>query len=202
MSDETSKPKPKFEVVEPTTVDDPYDLAKLRVSQDFLEQTPVKKLLTTVPIRKPGQQEWVRIHSGVDYRSTMALLELKEDREVFIVSPDLAPELQGEYHIATLFTAMTRTGTLFLWPVRVPAADGRVNEWHKSMADAAEHAMKGWVRIKANMSLRGYDIFVPDKTFPDREWPNLTYQEILRIAAKDRLILSLDHSAVRLLRGS
>jgi hypothetical protein len=58
------------------------------------------------------------------------------------------------------------------------------------------------VRIKANMSLRGYDIFVPDKTFPDREWPNLTYQEILRIAAKDRLILSLDHSAVRLLRGS
>ena len=40
------------------------------------------------------------------------------------------PELQTECFIATLFTAITRTGVLFMWPVRVPAADGRTNDWH------------------------------------------------------------------------
>jgi len=45
----------KLKIAEQT--DDPYDLAKLRVSQDFLETAPVKKLLTTVPMRKPGPQD-------------------------------------------------------------------------------------------------------------------------------------------------
>ena len=50
----TMTEKPKLEVIENAVSDDPFDLAKLRVSQDFLETTNVKKLLTTVPIRKPG----------------------------------------------------------------------------------------------------------------------------------------------------
>jgi hypothetical protein len=39
--------KPKLELLENAVSDDPFDLAKLRVSQDFLETTHVKKLLTT-----------------------------------------------------------------------------------------------------------------------------------------------------------
>ena len=45
--------KPQLELVENAASDDPFDLSKLRVSQDFLETTNVRKLLTTVPIRKP-----------------------------------------------------------------------------------------------------------------------------------------------------
>ena len=117
--------KPKLEVVENAVSDDPFDLAKLRVSQDFLETTNVKKLLTTVPIRKPGAQDFVRVHPSPQYRETLALLELKEDREIYIVNLAAVPELQTECFIATLFTAINRTGVLFMWPVRVPAADGR-----------------------------------------------------------------------------
>jgi hypothetical protein len=47
--------KPRFEIVDAVS-DDPFDLANLRVSQDFLENTAAKKLLTTVPIRKPGRK--------------------------------------------------------------------------------------------------------------------------------------------------
>ena len=36
------------------------------------------------------------------------------------------PDLQNECHAVNLFTAITRTGVVFLWPVRVPAADGRL----------------------------------------------------------------------------
>jgi hypothetical protein len=34
-----------------------------------------------------------------------------------------------------------------LWPVRVPATDGRSNDWHVSANTAAEHGMKGWTRL-------------------------------------------------------
>jgi hypothetical protein len=56
MSDETAKPK--LGLVDASNSDDPFDLARLRVSQDFLAATPVKRLLTTVPVRKPGPQDF------------------------------------------------------------------------------------------------------------------------------------------------
>jgi hypothetical protein len=193
--------KPKFELIENAVSDDPFDLAKLRVSQDFLETTNVKKLLTTVPIRKPGPQDFVRVHPSPQYREILALLELKEDREVYIVNLAAVPELQIECFIATLFTAISRTGVLFMWPVRVPAADGRRNDWHVSAATAAQHAMTRWIRVRANMSLRAYEIFEAESSIPDPVWPELSFEAIYRIAFKDRLITSQDHPVIKRLRG-
>jgi hypothetical protein len=188
-------------LVENATSDDPFDLAKLRVSQEFLETTNVKKLLTTVPIRKPGPQDFFRIHPSPKYREVLAFIELKDDREVYIANLSAVPELQAECFIATLFTAMTRTGVLFLWPVRVPAVDGRTNDWHTSAAAAVQHAMKSWVRVKANMSLRAYEIFEAESSIPEPEWPELTFDAIYRIAFKDRLINGPDHPVIKRLRG-
>ena len=124
-----------MELVENAASDDPFDLSKLRVSQDFLEATHVKKLLTTVPIRKPGPQDFFRVHPSPKYREIFAFVELKDDRELYIANLAAVPELQADAYIATLFTAITRTNVLFMWPVRVPAADGRVNGWHQSAAE-------------------------------------------------------------------
>jgi hypothetical protein len=190
-------------LVEAAASEDPFDLSKLRVSQDFLENAGigVKKLLTTVPIRRPGPQDWFRVHSSPKYRETLAFLELKEDREHYIVNLAAVPELQPECYIATLFTAITRTGTLFMWPVKVPAADGRVNEWHQSAAVAAEYAMRDWIRIQARMGLGAYEISAAQGDIPDPIWPELSFEAIYRIAFKDRLITSSDHPAVKRLRG-
>jgi hypothetical protein len=193
----TEKPK----LVGNAVSDDPFDLAKLRVSQDFLETTNVKKLLTTVPIRRPAAQDFVRVQPSPQYRETLALLELKEDREVYIVNLSAVPELQTECFIATLFTAISRTGVMFMWPVRVPAADGRTNDWHVSAATAAQHAMTRWIRIRANMSLRAYEIFEAESSIPDPVWPELSFEAIYRIAFKDRLITSQDHPVIKRLRG-
>jgi hypothetical protein len=196
-----AKPKAKLEVVENAASDDPFDLAKLRVNQDFLETTNVKKLLTTVPIRKPGSQDFVRVHPSPEYRVILALLEWKEDRQVYIVNLAAVPELQTECFVATLFTAISRAGVLFMWPVRVPAADGRTNDWHVSAAMAAQHAMIRWVRVRANMSLRAYEIFEAESSIPDPVWPELSFEAICRIAFKDRLVASADHPVIKQLRG-
>jgi hypothetical protein len=147
----------KFEAATPN---DPLDLANLRLDQNFVETAGVKKLLTTVPVRKPNPQDFVRVHPAPEYRSALALIELKDDRETYVLPPSIARELPGEYISAVLYTTINRQGVVHLWPVRLPAADGRkITEWYRSAAEAAELAMKRWVRVKANMSLGAYEVF-------------------------------------------
>ena len=94
--------------------DDPFDLSKLRLDQSFTETAGVKKLLTTVPVRKPNPQDFVRVHAGEDYRDDFALIELKDDRETYLVLPSIAREIPGEFFMATIRTAINRQGNVFL----------------------------------------------------------------------------------------
>jgi hypothetical protein len=176
-------------------------LSKLRVNPEHLEGGAVRKLITTVPVRKPANQEFVRVRPEPSYRETLAFLELKDDRETYIVDLAAVPELQAECYIATLFTAITRTGVLFMWPVKVPAADGRVNSWHQSAATASQQAMISWVRIKANTALGAYEIFEAASAIPNPSWPNMSFVDIYRIAFRDRLINSPDHPVIKRLHG-
>src|SRR5262249_56358847 len=47
---------------------DPFNPTNLRLSQSFVETAGVKKLLTTVPVRKPSRQDFVRVHPDPAYR--------------------------------------------------------------------------------------------------------------------------------------
>ena len=72
-----------------TPADDPFDPANLRISQDFVSSSGVKKLLTEVPVRKPGPQEFVRVNSDSNYWMAVALIELKDDREFYLVKREI-----------------------------------------------------------------------------------------------------------------
>ena len=192
---------------------DPFDLASLRLNPSFLETAGVKKLLTTVPARRPNPQDFVRVHPSPDYRADFALIDLKDDREDFalidlkddredyLVRPEVLPELTGEVVFKTIFTAINRQGVVFLWPIRLPAPDDRKTEWPRSAREAAELAITKWVRLKANMSLGAYEITVAESVMADPVWPELSYQELVRIAYRDRMITTLDHPVVKRLRG-
>jgi hypothetical protein len=70
----------------PQTNEDPsFDPARLRLSQNFSESVGVKKALLTVPVRKPGRQDFVRVHPDEDYRLETAVVELKDERETYLV---------------------------------------------------------------------------------------------------------------------
>ena len=91
---------------------------------------------------------------------------------------------------------------MHLWPIRLPAPDGKHNPWHRAQADAAERAMQRWIRIMANMSLGSYDVFEAAGNIPEPSWPELPFTELLKIAFRDRLIDRLDHPVVQHLRGT
>jgi hypothetical protein len=56
---------------------DPFDLNSLRISQDFATAVGVKRLIKTVPIKKPSKEWFVRTHPDPTYRLETAVLELK-----------------------------------------------------------------------------------------------------------------------------
>jgi hypothetical protein len=180
----------------------PFDPSALRLGQSFTDMVGVKKHLVTVPVRKPNRQDFVRVHPELVYRLTpAAIIEVKEDREVYLVTPDMAQTLPGEFTVATLFTTINRQGVLHLWPVKLPGPDGKHNEWHRSAAEAAELAMKRWIRVKANMSLGAYEIFEASGDLPEPEWPDIPFTEILETAFSERIVDRRDHPLVQRLRG-
>jgi hypothetical protein len=204
--DNVSTLKPISAALTSTTsasANDPFDLANLRISQDFISSAGVKKLRTEVSVRKPGPQEFVRVHPSPEYRMAVAVIELKEDREFYLVVPAIAKDLPGEFVMVNLFTAINRQGVVFLWPVRLPAPDGKPNKWHSSAMQAAQHAMARWIRVKANMSAGYYEIFEAASTVPDPEWKDVleTFQDLLRLAFRNLLVDRLDHAVVNRLRG-
>jgi hypothetical protein len=113
MTDEAKKP-------------DPFDPASLRLDQSFVESAGVRKLLTVVHVGKPNKQDFVRVHPDEAYRSVVALIELEDDREIYLVPPAIARELVGEYKPCTLYTCVNMQGVVRLWPVKMPDPDGRI----------------------------------------------------------------------------
>jgi hypothetical protein len=182
---------------------DPYNLDSFRLSQDFASAVGVKRLVTTIPVKKPSKEWWVRTRPDAAYRLETAVLESKEDRETYLVARPLWPELSAEptFSPRLLVVAINRQGVLFLWPIRLPGSDGKIDEWSRSALDAASEAAIRWVRVSADMSLGAYRIDVASGRLPDPTWPNLTFQEIIRIGFRDKLIESWDHPVLQRLRG-
>ena len=182
---------------------DPFDPARLRLSQDFAAGLGVKKALLTVPVRKPSKEWWVQTHPDESYRIQTAVLELKEDREIYLADPTLWPELATEstFSPRALFTAMTRQGVVFLWPIRLPSPDGKIDEWSRSALEAATMAAGRWIRVAANMPLGAYEVSYSMADLPNPEWPDIPFGQLLRVAFKDRYIETLDHPVLKRLRG-
>jgi hypothetical protein len=195
---------PGVATVAPSADDDPFNPKRLRLTQDFASAVGVRKVLTTVPVRKPAREWWVRTHPDPDYRLETAVLELQEDRETYLVDPALWPELASEpaFSPRLLIAGVNRQGVAFLWPIKLPGPDGKIIAWHRSALDAAEQARSAWTRVYADMSLGAYRVEVaPALGRFEPAWPDLPMGEWLRIAFRDKFITAGDHPTLRQLRG-
>ena len=128
MSELRSIPLSTAEQQDSKPADSFDDLAALRLGQDFRSsgRVPLK-----VPVRKPMAQAFVRVRPGSEWRIDTAILEDKSEleRDRYLVSAAMREELSSECYAATLFTTITRQGSLFLWPVRLPDVGGRDNDF-------------------------------------------------------------------------
>ena len=178
-----------------------FDISKYRLSQNFTDMVGTKKIINTIPVRKPGRQEFVRTHPEEEYWFQTAVLELKDVGETYIVDGSLWGVIDQELIPKILIPTISRQGVLTLWPVRLPGPDGRHDSWNSSALDAALRAKKSWTRIVSNRSLGAYECYEAQAAIPDPEWPDLSLEEILQIAFKNKSIQNMDDPVLRALRG-
>lgn len=204
----TTKKRTVPEAVEPTNNTepakalDPFAPANLRLSQSFADTTAVKKLLTTVPVRKPNAQDFVRVRTGSEFCESFPLIQLKDDNEQYVVAAKLMPDLANEVVPVTLYLAANKQGVVFFWPVRLPGEDGKDFDAWRSAREAAEIAKEKWVRLKWNKSLGAYDIYQAENQTAEAEWPaELGYWDLIKIAFRGHIIDNLEHPVVKRLRG-
>jgi hypothetical protein len=83
----------------------------------------------------------------------------------------------------------------------VQRRDGRVDEWSRTALEAVNRATTSWVRVAANLSLGAYDLFEAAGQLGEPDWPQTPFNELLKVAFKDRFINDLNHPVLRRLRG-
>lgn len=193
----TSSPAASMPVLEP----DPFDPAALRLKASDLEGIGVTRVFTSIDVRKPKPQDFVRAHSDTNYHLDTAVLEDSADGQFYLVSQGLWQDLFREIKLVKLVLAISRHGDPFLWNAVLPAPDGRTNGWHESMLKAQQLAMKGWVRVQSDRSTSRYNVHMPVGNLPEPEWPDLSFREILRLAFQTRFIDKMDHPVLKSLRG-
>jgi hypothetical protein len=181
---------------------DPFDPAKLRLNTTTDEALGVEKPILHVPVTRPGNQMFFRVHPGPEMRLDTRVITLDTERETYLVTPDIASRNPAETRPVRLLTCIPRIGGgVFLWPLKLPRDDRRESNWNLSARKAAELGEKKWTRMQANMALGIYDVTTSDH-YPDPVWPNAALRELLRIAFDGgRLIDNEDHPVIRQLRG-
>ena len=150
----------------------------LRLNQNFAKLAEVMKELLTIPVRKPNRQDFIRVHPDDSYYLETAVLELKEDRETYLVSPEIWSELRQEIIPKVLFTYINKQGVLSLWPVRLPGEDGKLDQWNTSALEIAERAKSKWLRVVSNRALGAYEPYLATGDFQEPEFPDITFEKI------------------------
>ena len=176
------------------------DFSRFRLSQNFGNVSGVKKKLTTVPVRKPGKTQWARVHPEKKM-DTMLLKYGESGEDLYLVEPELQVEVEQLAKAYRLTLAIDRQGDPFFWPVALPDESRPLN-WHLSALEAANNAELECTRMQANMALGAYDIFAAEQDLGAPEWPELSMNELLGIAFKNKIIDRPDHLVLLQLRGA
>jgi hypothetical protein len=176
------------------------DLNTVRLSQDFAAMAKTEKLLVHVPVRKPAKHQFVRVHPGEDYRLEVGIIAIDGD-DTYLVHPAVVGAVPELVKPVRLHLYVTRHGAPALWPVKLPGEDGKTNPWYASAAEAAEVAIKKWIRLVPNREVGAYDVIVAESIPTEPTWPDKSMEELVSKAFADKFIEDEDHPLLRELLG-
>src|SRR5262249_49352231 len=139
------------------------------------------------------------------------LLTVEEEgelgKEQYLITPAVArhPDLAMERAMrrARLYRCINRAGEIFLWPVKMAGPDGKLDRWNSDAHIIAEQATKQWVRMRPGESTYVKTTCSPEAGVPEPNWPTMSFEEVMQLALRDRVITSVDHPVLqKLLKGA
>lgn len=163
------------------------------------ERPPAR--ITTLQIRKPNDQEYVRVMPGGG--RVLPLFKSKADGDrLYLFKREVEAHLPARavrpYRL--VLARSLRAIVPFLWPLPVPQDDmGRT--WHESVDAAARDAEGSWVKVVADQVGGCYVAYPAAGELPAPEWPAEPLPELILLAFKNQRIDAPDHPVIRRLRG-
>jgi hypothetical protein len=191
---------PDEATVNQTTSNDPLDLSKMRVNPAKMA-TVVGVKAAHIRVGRPDDQDFFRVHGSALYTLDTYLLRMKADREFFYVADYLweDPRVMKELKLYRLYFYVHLSRALGLWPVQLPDEAGNQNSWHESAMFVAEQAKDRWLRLMSGAG--GYLTIVGDEIDDEPVWPVMSFQEVIRVAFRTKIVADLDHPKLKQLRG-
>lgn len=176
------------------------DLDQLAIGQNFADLTGVVIDQVSIPLKKPGRQEWFSPYPEIKQWRQYAILKDESDGEFYVVPPPLIPELGVECTIKILVPCLTKAGNWLVWPVGGVGPDGKMNSWNESCQRIIRKYAGQWVRITANRQASGYDVSTSKIATDPPVWPD-NIDSVIEKAVGGKIIKSLEHPVVKRLRG-
>lgn len=179
---------------------DPFDPANLRVGT--MADVEVERVLTAVPVRRPKRNEFVRVHPDYVLETLVLEHDTGMEKEVYLVAPEIQDLVLPELRRTRLYVAMTKRGTVFLWPVKLPLEG---NESGRRIFDTAlqcaEEAKTLWVKVVWDRDLGGYQLHRAKGDLGEPQWPAKSHRDLLEIAFRNNRIDREDHPVIKELAG-
>jgi hypothetical protein len=181
---------------------DPFDPMNLGISTDYAAAINVKPSAKPFELRKPNDQEYFRSSPRKDHHLVVGSIADKQDMgKIYLVTPTLLDAVKFAFPRAVraveLVLAQSMMGVSIVWPV--PLAEDRGGKWNSSQRVVCEESKKKWTNL---VSGQGQYDSEPINNPRVVDWDAFPpFRDVLRQAASERLIDSLDHPLLKKLRG-
>jgi hypothetical protein len=172
------------------------DLSALRLTPDEAGQIGSEEALVHVSVRKPSNNEFVRVNPDPTMSLSTSVF-IDSEREVYLVAPNARNVLVAGVKAMLLLATVNQRGVFFIWPLALGDGTGRRNAWHDTAREAAELAKREWIKLVSDMPSGQYRVYRAKGELPNPVFPEKSLEELLRIAFRGRVIDGEDHPVVR-----
>lgn len=181
-----------------------FDFAEIAVEEDETTITG-DNVLNHIEVRKPGQQEFFRVHPTWQF-STRVIIDRRSGREVVhLLHRSLMPwseSLEQDSVPVLILPCINLKGRIFLWVIRKSRDGGDPSNFYSTALQHAEAARKSWIRRLWVADSRTHVKRVAADLKDRPAWPeNITFQEIVSAGFGPRIIRSEDAPLLKGLRG-
>jgi len=171
-----------------------------------LEVTPTtsvgaREILGTIAVRKPKNNEFIRVSVKPENSLTTVLFEDKDEGVTYLVAPHIRPLMIAGAVVKMLVLAVNQAGVPFIWPVPVDDQQSRRNAWNESARVAYHKAKTHWVKLVGDRAAGQYRLYIAEGKLPDPRWPDRPFSELLAIGFRNLTIDSEDHAIIRAMLG-
>lgn len=179
----------------------PEDILGLRLPDSELKGGKGKVVSTELTVEKPPKDQYFQVHPDPEYSASFGLLEFKTTNSIYLVAPGeamdwLTTENENCFVRATICLAVTWHDVPYLWPLKMGD-----NRWSTSARDIAEMAKSKWLMLQSNRQAGYYVARIAESQSKVPVWPDESFGSLLNKGFKNKIIRSMDHEAIKLLRG-